>query len=369
MTKILIIGGGFAGCAAADLISKKYPNYDITLVEKSSFLGAGNKTHYYGGHPYTFGPRHFLTQDEPVYEYLNEILPIRLCPEHQFLTYVSQDSNFYNFPINEDDIPLMPDKDKIYSELKKLSDISSALDFEEYWIASVGKSLYEKFVLNYNKKMWRIDSNKEFDTFKWSPKGIALKKGPRAAWDVAISGYPYDPKGYDPYFEIATKNIEVFLNTTISIFDIPSKRVFFNGEWHSYEIIINTISPSDIFENIYGELPFVGRDLIKFVLPSEYVFPKDVYFIYFAGQEPFTRLVEYKRFTHHKSPHSLIGMEIPSLNGKHYPLPMKHWQGIADKYHNLQPEGVFSIGRAGSYRYEVDIDDCIRQAMDISENL
>ena len=43
MTKILIIGGGFAGCAAADLISKKYPNYDITLVEKSSFLGAGNK--------------------------------------------------------------------------------------------------------------------------------------------------------------------------------------------------------------------------------------------------------------------------------------------------------------------------------------
>ena len=76
MTKVLIIGGGFAGCAAADLISKKYPNYDITLVEKSSFLGAGNKTHYYGGHPYTFGPRHFLTQDEPVYEYLNEILPI-----------------------------------------------------------------------------------------------------------------------------------------------------------------------------------------------------------------------------------------------------------------------------------------------------
>ena len=60
-------------------------------------------------------------------------------------------------------------------------------------------------------------------------------------------------------------------------------------------------------------------------------------------------------------------MEIPSTNGKHYPLPMKFWQAKANQYHNLQPEGVFSIGRAGSYRYEVDIDDCIRQAMDLVE--
>ena len=57
------------------------------------------------------------------------------------------------------------------------------------------------------------------------------------------------------------------------------------------------------------------------------------------------------------------------MNGKHYPLPMKHWQGVADKYHNLQPENVFSIGRAGSYRYEVDIDDCIRQSMDLAKNI
>ena len=76
------------------------------------------------------------------------------------------------------------------------------------------------------------------------------------------------------------------------------------------------------------------------------------------------------KFTHHKSPHSLIGMEIPSKNGKHYPLPMKRWQTvITSKYHQLQPENVFSIGRAGSYRYEVDIDDCIRQAMDLVASL
>ena len=63
--------------------------------------------------------------------------------------------------------------------------------------------------------MWKINSNKDFDTFKWLPKGVAIKEGPRAAWDIAISGYPYDPKGYDPYFEIATSDIKVLLNQTI----------------------------------------------------------------------------------------------------------------------------------------------------------
>lgn len=369
MTEVLIIGGGFAGCAMAHQFSLKKNNYNVTLIEKQSFLGAGNKTQYYGGHPYTFGPRHFLTQDEEVFHYLDNILPIRKCPEHEFITYVESDSDFYNFPINKNDIPRMPDSEIIEKELSCLKGVKEACDFEEYWIASVGKTLYEKFVLNYNKKMWKIDSNREFDTFKWSPKGVALKEGPRAAWDVAISGYPFDPRGYDPYFELATNEAKVLLNTKIELFDIENYRVFFNGEWRKFDIIINTISPSDIFNSIYGDLPFVGRDLIKFVLPSEYVFPDNVYFIYYAGNEPFTRLVEYKRFTGHKSPHSLIGMEVPSWNGKHYPLPMKIWQAVADKYHNLQPQNVFSIGRAGSYRYEIDIDDTIRQSIDLIKEL
>ena len=60
MKKVLIIGGGFAGCAAAHQLSN-INNLDITLVESANHLGAGVRTNFYGGHPYTFGPRHFLT--------------------------------------------------------------------------------------------------------------------------------------------------------------------------------------------------------------------------------------------------------------------------------------------------------------------
>ena len=55
--------------------------------------------------------------------------------------------------------------------------IQDSKNLEEYWINSVGRTLYEKFVESYNKKMWLIDDNKLHDTFKWSAKGVALREG------------------------------------------------------------------------------------------------------------------------------------------------------------------------------------------------
>ena len=89
---------------------------------------------------------------------------------------------------------------------------------------------------------------------------------------------------------------------------------FNRGEKLKFDIIVNTISPDTLFDNCYGELPFIGRDLFTIVFPTEYVFPDNVYFIYYPNTEKFTRMVEYKKFTKHKSKNSLIGLEIPSMN-------------------------------------------------------
>jgi UDP-galactopyranose mutase len=368
MKKALIIGGGIAGCAAAQQFDLS-GGWDVTLVEAAPFLGAGVRTQWWGGHPYTFGPRHFLTQNEEVFEFFNRYCPIRLTPEHEFITYIEQDQAFYNFPINRDDIEIMPDKDEIQKELLSVSGVANARNLEEYWIGSVGKALYNKFINNYSQKMWQVEDNRQIDTFSWSPKGVALKEGPRAAWDSAFSGYPYAANGYDDYFELATQNVKVMLNLKIEKYDIPNYQVFFHNSWHKYDVIVNTISPDILFNYEFGELPYIGRDFHKIVLPTEFAFPENVFFIYYANTEQFTRLVEYKKFTKHKSRSTLIGMEIPSKNGKHYPLPIKSEIEKAERYMSLMPEGVFSIGRAGSYLYQVDIDDCIEQALNIGKLL
>jgi len=368
MDKALVIGGGFAGCASAYQLLQM-GKWEVTIVEAGPALGAGVRTQWYGGHPHTFGPRHFLTQNEKVFDHLNRIVPLRLCKEHEFITYVERDQDFYNFPIHKSDIERMPDRDAIQRELTQLEGVANAKTLEQYWIGSVGRILYGKFIETYSKKMWLVDDNNLIDTFTWSPKGVTLKEGPRAAWDIALSAYPLASDGYNHYFDVATEGAKVLLNTRIKHYDIPNKTVELAGERRKFDIIVNTISPDVLFDECYGELPYIGRDFHRIVLPQEHVFPENVYFIYYANDERFTRLVEYKKFTLHKSPSTLIGMEIPSHNGKHYPLPFKSELRHAAKYHALMPEGVFSCGRQGSYRYAVDIDDCIEQGMAVAEML
>ena len=116
--KILIIGGGFAGCASAEILSHQ-KNCQIKLIEKSSELGAGVRTYFYGGHPYTFGPRHFISTRQEAFDYIKKFLKMRNCNYHQFKSYVETDDKFYNYPINKKDIAVMPDKKKILNELKK----------------------------------------------------------------------------------------------------------------------------------------------------------------------------------------------------------------------------------------------------------
>ena len=372
--RALIIGGGFAGCAAAHQLELQ-GGWEVTIVEKNSYLGAGNKTRWYGGHPYTFGPRHFLTQYEETYKYLNEILPIRLCPEHEFLSYVEKDHKFYTYPINMQDVKDMPDANIIQDELMEIKRMNyqgakNAQNLEEYWIGSVGNKLYSKIIDEYTRKMWQVQSNREIDTFAWSPKGITIKDGPKAAWDNAISGYPYDKNGYDMYFDYSTKEANVLLSTVCENIDIENKTVTIDGTTKTYDAIVNTIGPDIFMDQAYGPLKYLGRKLQLLVFPSKHIFPENVYFLYYPNSEEFTRMVEYKKFTRHESDTTLIGLEFPVDNGGFdYPMPFQSEQLRCRKYFESMPKGVFSLGRAGSYLYGIDIDDCILQAMIMAKML
>jgi UDP-galactopyranose mutase len=300
---------------------------------------------------------------------MNKYVPLRLCSEHEALTYVERDGEFYNFPIHMDDVRRMPDSEKILDEIANAPGAVGAKNLEEYWIQSVGNTLYDKFVNSYNKKMWMLTDNKEHDTFNWSAKGVALNDGPKAFFNHWISAYPYALNGYDDYFSIATEGAKVLLNTKIDHYDFENYRCFFSGEWYKYDIIINTLSLDDIYNKCYGELKYIGLDLQLLVLPQEFVFPENVYFLYYANNEPFKRLVEYKKFTRYQSKSSLVGIEYPSLNGRYYPMRKKSEIARHNRYVELLPEKIFSIGRQGTFDYSVDIDDCLKQAIDLVESL
>ena len=189
------------------------------------------------------------------------------------------------------------EKHLFLKEAKQTQGAAQAKNLEEYWISSVGQTLYNKFIDGYSKKMWQVEDNRQIDDFAWSPKGVALKEGSKEAWDTAISAYPYAVDGYDQYFELSTAEAKVMLNTQIEKFDLPNKTVVLKGEKKNYDIIVNTAPPDIVMNYAHGELPFIGREFHKFVLPVQFAFPENVYFLYYTGTEKFTRLVEYKKFT------------------------------------------------------------------------
>ena len=361
----LIIGGGMTGCTMSYLLLKK--GWKVILFEKESFLGGGCRTLYYGGHPYTFGPRHLITPYPEAYEFMDKLVPLRRL-NHYLLTYIEQERQFFSYPVHKDDVPLMKNSDKINKELNSLGDVSKSKNFEEFWTNSLGKSLYDMFVNNYSKKMWDIPSNTLIDDFGFSPKGKTLQTGTHEVVSDWMVGYPYDLDGYNKYFDICTKGADVILDAEITKYDIDNYSLWINDTKYKGDIIISSISLDILMNYQYGELPFMGRDFIKIILPIEQIISDPTYFLHYPGQEEYLRIVEYKKLTGYKAPDTLIGLEIPSHKNKLYPLPFKSEQARAQKYLDALPDNIFSLGRMGKYRY-IDVDDIIMDSLKLIKQL
>jgi UDP-galactopyranose mutase len=365
--KALVIGAGFSGCMPAMLLKEK--GWSVTVIDKAGFIGGGVRTFFHGGHPFTYGPRHFLSPYPEAYEFLNKYVPLRHIKKINY-TYVESDQAFYTYPIHEDDIDRMPEAKQIRKDLASLPEESYANNFEEFWIQRVGETLYSKFVKEYNKKAWLLKSNTEMDFgFEATVKRRPLESGERYEYKDWFNCYPIPHDGYNRFFDIALEGCEVLLNTEITGFGLGNTTLYIGDRKLKGDIIISTISPDTLMDYQFGELKYVGREFHKIVLPIEHAFPEDVYFIYYPNANDLhTRVVEYKKFTLHKSLHTFLGIEVPSLKNKLYPTMIQVEVDKAQKYIDALPENVFSVGRMGTYRY-IDIDDIILQSMEFVKRL
>lgn len=364
MSNVLVLGSGFSGATTAYLLSKQ--GYTVTVLEKNSHPGGGCWTKFYGGQPYTFGPRVFFTWDEEVYEQISSLVKIRDFYTRTW-TYVESDNNFFHYPIQKRDLKQMHDYESIVEDLSHSEKIKpSILDFKSYWIDVVGLSLYNKFIRKYSKKMWGIDSNKELVAdFKWVNKGTPIRNGDDRLYTDQIQGYPESKEGYNDYFLKCLKDSKVFFNCKIKGFDPDKKVVRTNLGEFSSEIIVNTIHIDSLFEYQYGRLRYCGRELLKVMLPIENALPEKMTWIHYSGDEPYTRVTEFKKITNFNSSFTLLGIEIPSGKNRLYPIQSEPELKRYKLYKTLFPDNFYSIGRLGTFKYK-GIEDAIREAINIS---
>jgi UDP-galactopyranose mutase len=365
MANVLVLGAGFAGATSAYLLSKK--NHKVTILEGQGHPGGGCWTKFYADHPYTYGPRVFFSRDEEVYKHLSDLIKIRKFYTRTW-SYVEKDQQLYHYPIQQDDLKLMKDYAAIADELKQTkNEIIPSDSFETYWIKAIGPTLYRKFMDEYSRKMWSIDSNKELVVnFNWVNKGTPIRNGDDRLYTDQFQGYPEDNEGYNNYFRACLKDTDIVYDCQITGFD-PQKRIVktLKGNFTG-DIIVNTIHIDTLFEYCHGKLKFSGREFLKLVLPAKHAFAENITWIHYTGNEPFTRVTEFKKITNFQSNFTLLGIELLSQNNRLYPVQSKPELKRYKKYQNLFPENFYSIGRLGTFRYK-GIEDAIREALDITE--
>ena len=371
MKKALVIGAGFSGCMFAMMLRQR--GWHVTVIERAGIVGGGVRTFYHGGHPFTYGPRHFIGPDssQPAFEFLEKIVPMRHIDKMN-LSYQERDDLFVSYPAHADDIDKLPDAAQIHAELDSLPNETEAHNFEEFWVGRVGPTLYDRFNKYYNMKAWQIDDNRKVDYgFEATVKRKPLETGSRYEFHTGhINAYPIARDGYDRFFDVALQGCEVLLQTEVVAFDLDNCAVSLaDGERLQADMMISTVSPDLLHEYCWGDLAYVGRDFFKIVLPIEQALPDDVYFLYYPNaNEQQTRVTEFKKFTQHKSPNTLITLEVPSMKNKLYPTMIKSQVDLAQRYIDALPDNVHSVGRMGIYRY-VDMDDIILQGLEFKANL
>lgn len=342
----LILGGGAAGCSVAYFLMKK--GHKVTLLEKKGVVGGLCRTYKYGGHPYEHGPHVLMWEDGDniVCNTIKELTDNKLYHTcRRLYSYIEADKKAYRFPIHYDDIRGMPDCGKIYDELYKIRNpetlklqegrrypILGDSAFEEYMVARIGPTLYDKMVRHYTHKMWGhpgdeqqtvVMADQHADEFKGKNihrhDPIKFRDTPLAWGTFCV----YPEEGWNVVWERMVEGAKVVQAEVLRVRDnliqtevlgirdnfvVTSHDVWYNAE--EYDFVINTLAP-DMLLGQRGVLQATGRLIIPLLLPDLYTAMEGKETIYFPGCEPQTRITEINSITHCMEPGTLILIEIP----------------------------------------------------------
>ena len=347
--KILVLGGGVAGSSIAYYLSEK--GYDVTVIERNSKVGGLARTCTYSGHPYEFGPHIWFWpggKEDPVNATVVKLSNDELFYiDRRLFTFVESDGQKYRYPVHYQDIEQMPDKARIYDEVRahrndQLKLIESELPelgrctFAEYFTAAIGETLYQKFMANYTWKMWNIPGNELQTSMVWADRfhhAYTKKEGAAAR---GLSGYDplkfddhtlgkgirfqiYPKHGWNAVWDSMVARSTVIRDNIVRIEDEHHKPYVLleSGEklyFADYHTVFCTID----IDELWGEraLPYTGRMMIPLLIPGlKSAFPEGAESLHYSSCEFQTRVTEMKVITQHDSPDTLILIEVPILPG------------------------------------------------------
>ncbi len=342
----LVVGAGFAGCAAARLLAES--GRKVLVVERLKHLAGHSHDHRneYGIFIHSYGPHIFHTNNQEVWQFVNRFTRFHNY-QHRVLSYIQ--GRLLPFPINLDTLNEVFDCKLKGGEAREFLRMEAAKavynqppeNFRDVVVSQVGEYLYELFFKNYTIKQWQKDPEEILPE-------VALRIPVRENRDDRYFTDIHQGIPASGYTDLAQKilnhrNIELSLET--DYFDIrnnlESRLTVYTGELDRF------------FDYKYGRLQYRSLDFKYETLDQEFFQPAAV--VNYPNDHSWTRITEYKYFLGEKTWKTTISYEFPKATGEPYYVVMsgdnvdkrKLYQADVDK---LNGKYLF-LGRLAEYKY------------------
>lgn len=407
-TNVLIIGGGITGLSLASFIGDDY-----LIVEKDSEVGGYCKTTIRNGFVWDYSGHFFHFNNKEIKDYVLENIECDVVTVNK-KSHIYYKGRYIDFPFqnNIHQLPTNEFVECLYDLRNKGNDEVNT--FTDFVRNTLGQSICDKFIIPYNQKLYACDlNNLDYDAMgRFFPKptnfdDLLTQLKNKNKTESYNDTFIYPTGGSVEFVKSLLKRVNqdnILLNTEIISIDVENKIAQTNDGFIKFNKLVNTM-PFDKFMELTGEKVnnLSSNKVVVFNLGFDKQTGIDSNWIYFPGNEIFYRVGFYNNIfnTDKMSLYIEIGMdkhqevveetllkkvledleESGVIVGQklvdyqmivmnpayvHITKESKEIYNSWNKKNN--PDGLFSIGRYGSWTY-CSIEDNILQSKELSQRL
>jgi len=370
MSRVLIVGAGLTGCTLGWRLAQE--GVESVLLERADVPGGLIRSEHMEGVLYEpHGSHIFHTEDKEVWELANSMTPFR---DYRHRVDIVVEGKILNWPILLSDIDAQSRGDEIKQELEERKGIDAAAraeaaNFEEWCLELMGPILYDRYIKPYTEKQWGRPAREL--SAQWAPRRVSVR------WDNdpylfpdPYQGWPAGENGYTDIIDGLLAPDRVELHTGVDV-------TLDNLERHMNETeadLVVLTCPLDVFTGApFGELEWRGI-YVRSVHVPHVEYAQGAMVVNYPGFEyPFIRIHETKHASGQKCEGTVLGFEFTNAPTRYYPIELPRNRELNNRYQDflreqIGPERTYFAGRLANYLY-IDMDDCMRQALDASEEV
>jgi UDP-galactopyranose mutase len=368
--RALIVGAGLTGCTLAHRLAAE--GVESVLLERAEVPGGLIRSEHMNGVLYEpHGSHIFHTEDREVWDLANQMTPFR---DYRHRVDILADGQTLNWPILLSDIERQSRSEEILRQLEERKGVDAAAraeasNFEEWCLELMGPILYERFIKPYTEKQWGRPAREL--SASWAPRRVSVR------WDNdpylfpdPYQGWPAGPNGYTDLIDGLLENGLTTLYTGV---DVTIANLEQHVEAAEADLIVLTC-PLDVLCSFeLGALEWRGI-LVRNVHIPHVDYAQSAMVVNYPGREfPFIRVHETKHASGQVCEGTVLGFEFTNAPTRYYPVENKDNRALNDRYQEhlrglLGEQRTFFAGRLANYLY-IDMDDCMRQALDASEQI